>query len=66
MSNRRRADLVAQQSPLEKKIDQIETAYHARGWPVSADGYVSQAAAADFLGIANLTLQNQEYIAGAP
>lgn len=61
---RRRAALSGDQTPLEAKVDQIEAACRNRGWPVSADGFVNQAAAADLLGIARLTLRNRRLYRG--
>ncbi|RUU96657.1 hypothetical protein EOA60_03110 [Mesorhizobium sp. M1A.F.Ca.IN.020.06.1.1] len=61
---RRRADLMSERTPLESKTDQIETACRNRGFAVSADGYVNQAAAADLLGIAPLTLRNRRLYRG--
>ncbi|RWL47205.1 MAG: hypothetical protein EOR60_09585 [Mesorhizobium sp.] len=61
---RRRADLIGERTPLEIKTDQVETACRNRGFAVSADGYVNQAAAADLLGIARLTLRNRRLYRG--
>ncbi|TIN38832.1 MAG: hypothetical protein E5Y10_24945 [Mesorhizobium sp.] len=62
---RRRAELMGERTPLEVKIDQIEAACRSRGFAVSADGYVNQAAAADLLGVARLTLRNRRLYRGS-
>ncbi|CAN7769591.1 hypothetical protein [Mesorhizobium sp. LjNodule214] len=54
-----------ERTPLDAKIDVVETACLKRGILVTADGYVRQPAAASLLGIAPTTLRNRRLNGGA-
>ncbi|BCG72694.1 hypothetical protein MesoLj113a_38520 [Mesorhizobium sp. 113-1-2] len=54
-----------ERSPLDAKIDVVETACLKRGILVTADGYVRQADAAALLGVSPYTLRNQRLNGGA-
>ncbi|SIT53156.1 hypothetical protein BQ8794_100047 [Mesorhizobium prunaredense] len=53
-----------ERSPLDAKIDVVETACLKRGIPVTADAYVRQVDAAALLGLSPFTLRNQRLNGG--